>query len=61
MARPKKARLEGEEFATPAEGDVDAISAGVAAFKARFPEEWEALRLCPLQHGLETMIEKLSS
>lgn len=57
MARPKKARLEGEQAGE--HGDVDAISAGVAAFKARFPEEWEALRLCPLQHGLEAMIEKL--
>lgn len=56
MAR--KARLEGE--ANTGNRDVDAISAGVTAFKAKFPEEWEALRLCPLQHGLETMIEKLN-
>jgi hypothetical protein len=30
-------------------------------FKARFPDDWEALRLCPLQHGLDTMIEKLKA
>ena len=57
MGRPRKARLEGEAFGE--QGDVAAIVAGVDAFKARFPDEWEALRLCPLQHGLETMIEKL--
>lgn len=27
----------------------------VESFKAAFPDEWEALRLCPLQHGLEEM------
>jgi hypothetical protein len=35
------------------------FAAFVADFKARFPDDWEMLRLCPLQHGLETMIEKL--
>ena len=28
-------------------------------FQSEFPEEWALLRLCPLQHGLEAMIEKL--
>jgi hypothetical protein len=71
MARPIKARLEGG--VSPAKvneamrasmagerGDVAAIAAGVEAFKAQFPDEWDALRLCPLQHGLEVMIEKLA-
>ena len=58
MARPKAARLEGAVAGE--HGDVAAISAGVAAFKARFPDEWEVLRLCPLQHGLDAMIEKLA-
>jgi hypothetical protein len=35
------------------------LSEAVDEFKARFPGEWDALRLCPLQHGLETMIERL--
>lgn len=33
----------------------------LADFRARFPDEWESLRLCPLQHGIETMIEKLKA
>lgn len=53
MAR--KARIEG---AVP--GEPTTLAQCVAQFKARFPAEWEALRLCPLQHGLETMIEKLN-
>ena len=28
-------------------------------FQSEFPEEWALLRLCPLQHGLEAMVEKL--
>lgn len=39
----------------------EALSAAAAAFKEAYPVDWEALRLCPLQHGLETMIEKLSA
>lgn len=31
----------------------------ITGFKARYPAEWEALRLCPLQHGLEDMIRIL--
>jgi len=32
----------------------------VADFKVRFPDEWESLRLCPLQHGLHDMIERIA-
>lgn len=68
MARTRKiapsyaAIVQGSETerASGEQGDVAAIKAGVEAFKSRFPGEWEALRLCPLQHGIETMIEKLS-
>lgn len=64
MARPKKARLEGEvseaERAGEAEFTASAFADAVSTFKANFPEDWEALRLCPLQHGLDAMIEKLS-
>ena len=38
----------------------DQLAEIAADFKARFPDDWEALRLCPLQHGLDTMIEKLN-
>ncbi len=31
----------------------------VRQFKEAYPEQWEAIRLCPLQHGLEVMIETL--
>ena len=31
----------------------------VDGFCRLFPKDWEELRLCPLQHGLETMAEKL--
>jgi hypothetical protein len=37
----------------------DALTAIAARFRAEFPEEWEALRLCPLQHGLEDMARLL--
>lgn len=47
MGRPRKAPLEAPEPQT--------FAAYVAAFKAAHPKEWEALRLCPLQHGLEEM------
>ncbi len=53
MALPRKAQVEGA--ASGEQGDVASIKAGVELFKARFPKEWDALRLCPLQHGLEEM------
>jgi len=31
----------------------------VNLFRRHFPDDWEQLRLCPLQCGLETMGEKL--
>lgn len=60
MAR--KARVEGAQTPAqtvtghPASEDLSAI---VEAFKSAHPDEWNALRLCPLQHGLEAMIERL--
>ncbi len=57
MARPRKAQVEGA-IADPVPGDNDAaLDRIVAYFQATFPQEWEALRLCPLQHGLEAMSE----
>ena len=32
----------------------------VAEFKVKFPDEWETLRLCPLQHGLHEMAERIA-
>lgn len=61
MARPRKARVEGEAFADPVAGpDGDALGRIVDSFKARFPEQWEGLRLGPCQHGIEQMIEALN-
>ena len=31
----------------------------VERFRSLHPADWEQLRLCPLQHGLETMVRKL--
>lgn len=35
------------------------LSTIVLQFKEAHPELWESMRLCPLQHGLEAMIETL--
>lgn len=61
MARPRKARAEGaavkpKPVPNPVPGDDgDALNRIVASFRARFPEEWDKLALCPLQHGLGDM------
>lgn len=40
----------------PVPGDNgDALARIAAFFQATFSDEWERLRLCPLQHGLEDM------
>lgn len=39
--------------------DGEALARIIAFFQATHPEAWEALRLCPLQHGLADMIDKL--
>lgn len=58
MAR-RPARLEGD-VADPVPGDNGAALARIADyFRNTFPDDWEALRLCPLQHGLEAMADKL--
>lgn len=64
MAR-RAARAEGEaadtpRIADPAPGDNgEALSRLVEFFKAQHPDTWETLRLCPLQHGIDAMIEAL--
>jgi len=69
--RSTKARVEGAEAVkaelsgaggvpNPVPGDDgDALERIAASFQARFPEQWEALALCPLQHGLIAMAETL--
>ena len=36
-----------------------ALAELIAGFRTAHPQEWEQLRLTPLQHGLETIIERL--
>jgi len=36
-----------------------ALAELIAGFRAVYPQEWDQLRLTPLQHGLETIIERL--
>lgn len=50
MTGPRKPRV-----VSPPAG----FTAYIERFKAEFPDDWEALRLCPLQHGLEDMARKL--
>ena len=39
--------------------DARALGDAVDRFRSLHPADWEQLRLCPLQHGLETMVRKL--
>jgi hypothetical protein len=61
MAR--KARLEGGVAPTGGEVEVNGrvLVAIVDRFKAKHPDRWEELRLCPLQHGLDEMVACLNS
>lgn len=56
MARPSKARVEGAEAP---KAEKHGVKAALEKFKADYPDEWEALRLVPFQHGIEVMIERL--
>ena len=51
MAKPRKTS------AVPAAAED--FASFVATFKEQWPDDWEALRLCPLQHGLDAMEAKL--
>jgi len=54
------ARLEGDAAprrGRPPKQPIEGLAGIVDAFKASHPIQWEELRLCPLQHGLENMIE----
>lgn len=57
MARPRKAV---EAPADPVPGNNgEALTRIADYFRATFPDDWEALRLCPLQHGLDDMARLL--
>ena len=53
--------LEGSEaIAAPTpQQDARALGDVTDGFRSLHPVDWEQLRLCPLQHGLETMVRKL--
>lgn len=57
--RPPKAQLESAVNDAPADPvpsiNGEALARIAAFFRTEFPDEWEALRLCPLQHGLDDM------
>ena len=36
-----------------------ALAELISGFRTVYPQEWDQLRLTPLQHGLETIIERL--
>lgn len=67
--KPRTARVEGEgvisepaakKLADPVPGNNgEALARIMTYFQQAHSDEWEALRLCPLQHGIDTMIEKL--
>jgi hypothetical protein len=64
--RPPKARLEGGTavidapiVSVPVGDNGAALARIVAYFKAAYPDAWEELRLCPLQHGLDDMANRL--
>ena len=52
----RKARVEGAASSSPAKALLELVE----AFKADHPEVWEKIRLCPLQHGIDAMAEKLN-
>ena len=52
-------QAEARTVATSTGDEAAALIALLETFRARFPELWQELRLCPLQHGLETIVEHL--
>jgi hypothetical protein len=48
---PKRVEQDIKATASPAE----TLARIAEQFRAEHPDEWEKLRLCPLQHGLQDM------
>lgn len=59
MIEPKRRGRPPKQIVDLVEPSALVLAGIVEEFKARFPDDWEALRLCPLQHGLEDMIARL--
>ena len=63
MPRPRKARVEGSVAAVGAPRVVPVASEDFASFvelfKREHADEWESMRLCPLESGLAVMVERL--
>jgi hypothetical protein len=64
MAR--RPRIEGEardsqsgQFQSIGSEHAERFGSALDSFKDAFPEDWEAIRLCPTQHGVEIIAEKL--
>ena len=52
---PRTRAAEGETRARRSR----ALAELIAGFRTVYPQLWDQLRLTPLQHGLETIIERL--
>ena len=57
--RPPKARVEGAAVQTAPHKSETGLAGIVEAFKADHADLWAEIALCPLQHGLDAMIERL--
>jgi hypothetical protein len=63
--RGRRPRIEGALNEVFTEKYPEAKSVGgplsgiIEQFKTVHPELWESIRLCPLQHGLDVMVETL--
>lgn len=56
---PEPRRIVDHEQVKGVREEARVLAGLVDVFCRHFPTEWEELRLCPLQHGLESMTEKL--
>lgn len=59
-AKREEPPAEAPKLANPVPGDDgEALERIGASFRERFPEDWENIRLCPLQHGIPAMADLL--
>ena len=59
MARPRTVRTEGSQPDPVPGNNGEALARILTFFQAEHPDAWEELRLCPLQHGIQDMVERL--
>ena len=55
MREPEQSEDRGQS----AQRNGRALAEAIDGFRALYPQDWEQLRLYPLQHGIETIVEKL--